>query len=441
MISLVQCPDGVLYRGTLPWGPGFAEAWMSSSAGTSFPKPRVLFLVHRFPPVFGGGARFLGRVRDRLLDEGSESIVVTGDRGIPGGDQPGVYRLPFPSGGSFPRLGAYSFALMAFPVLVALRRKYDLIQTGGNAHYAYVAILAGLLLGKPVVIRSTLNRADDPTGILRQRFGRLRNAIFSRASAFVCCSGLQVEAYRNAGYPMRKVHFIPNGSDPDRFSPCAGPEEKAELRERLGLPRDPFTVVTVGVVSERKGIDFLAEAWIDFLKMGRRGQLLLVGPDSTTGRGGGVDGGFVESVRARLREAGVTDSVRFMGRVSNVEEYLRAADVFALMSRGEGFPTAILEAMSCGLPFVIWDLPDYAGYGLRDGEHGFLLPPFDVARLSRCLADLEASPQRVEALGRQARLLGSRFTIASSLAQHVALYREIAALRPSGRGASSPSRR
>ena len=428
----------ILGRAVRP-DPGAVENEMHSPPGTAPPDPRVLFCIHRYPPVFGGGAQFFRLVHDAILREGFQSIVLTGNRGIPGGDQPGVCRLPSPGGGAFPRVNAYSFSLMSLPALLALRRRYDLIHTMGNAHYVYAATLAGRILNRPVIVSSVQNRCDDPGGILQERFGRVKNAVFSRAAAYVCCSGLQMEAYRKAGYPMEKVRFIPNGSDPARFFPCAGPEEKAGLRERLGLPRDQFTVVTVGAVSKRKGIDLLAEAWIRFLKTGRRGKLLLVGPDSPTDPGGRVDGSFVKSVRVRLQAAGVADSVHFTGRVGNVEEYLRAADVFALMSRGEGFPAAILEAMSSGLPFVIWSLPDYAGYELRDGEQGFLLPPFDVARLSGCLADLEASPSRVEALGRQARLLGSRFTLASSLARHVALYREIAALHPSGRGTPSAS--
>ena len=413
---------------------------MPSLPGTAPSEPRVLFCIQRFPPAFGGGAQFLRLVRDAIAREGIDSIVLTGNRGIPAGDQPGVHRLPSPGGEAFPRVDAYSFALMALPGLLALHRRYDLIHTMGNAHYVYAAILAGWILGKPVIVSSVQNRGDDPAGILQERFGRLKNSLFSRAAGYVCCSGLQVEAYRTTGYPVERVHFIPNGSDPDRFFPCAGPAEKAALRVRLGLPRDAFTVATVGVVCERKGIDLLAEGWIRFRKGGRRGMLVLVGPDKAADAGAGVDPGFVKSIRDRFRESGVAESVRFTGRVGNVEEYLRASDAFALMSRGEGFPAAILEAMSCGLPFVIWDLPDYSGYDLRDGGQGFLLPPFDVERLASCLADLEASPARLEALGREARLLGSRFTLASSLARHATLYREIAALHRDGRGMPAPSR-
>jgi glycosyltransferase involved in cell wall biosynthesis len=410
---------------------------MPASSGTAIPDPRILYLLQRFPPAFGGGFWFLSRVRDRIQQEGFQSIVVTGNRGIRGGSQPGVYRLPSPGGEALPRLDAYSFALMAGPVLLALRRQYDFIHTIGNAHYAYLGILAGRILRKPVIVSSVQNRSDDPGGILQERFGTLKNAVFSRASAYICCSGLQVDEYRRAGYPMKAVHFIPNGCDTARFRPCESPEEKDLLRERLGLPKNEFTLVTVGAICERKGIDLLVEAWIRFRGSTRRGRLVLVGPDSPDDAGAGVQAAFVKSVCDRLVAAGEEGSVQFTGRVANVEEYLRSADAFALMSRGEGFPLSLLEAMNSQLPFVIWNLPDYDGYDLRDGEHGFLLPCFDVERLARCLVDLADSPAGARTLGIQARALASRYTLDASLARHVALYREIASVHRSLLGSSA----
>ncbi len=421
-----------------PESPGPRAISGIPSSGTARPDPRILYLLQRYPPAFGGGFLLLSWVRGAILKEGFQSIVLTGNRGIPGGVQPGVYRFPSPGGEVLPRLDAYSFALMAAPALLALRRRYDIIHTVGNAHYVYVALVAGRLLGQPVVISSVQNRSDDPGGIVQERFGRLKNALFSRASAYLCCSGLQMEEYRKAGYPMDRVHFIPSASDPVRFRPCESQEEKARLRERLGLVPGEFVLVSVGAVCERKGIDLLADAWIRFRGSSRRGKLVLVGPADPRDSGAGVRAEFVRAIRSRLEAAGEAGSVLFVGRADNVEDYLRASDVFALMSRGEGFPLALMEAMNCGLPFVIWDLPDYAGYGLRSGQQGYILPRFDIERLAGCLADLAGSPARAGDLGRQARDLSSRFTLASSLARHVALYREIAASHHAMRRASSP---
>jgi len=396
------------------------------------PEPRILYLLHRYPPAFGGGSFTLSLVRNSIRESGFTSIVLTGNHGIKGGRQPGVFRLPSPGGEAFPRVDAYAFTAMAVPALVVLRRRYDLIHTMGNGHYVYLSILLGRLLGKPVIVSSVLNRADDPSGIVTERLGRLKNTIFSRAAAHVCLSGLQLESFHQAGYPAEAIHFIPNGIDPARFRPCESPGEKAALRERLGLPRDEFLAVSVGAIIERKGVDLLVDAWIRYRRAGPRGTLVLLGPDRADEPGGYVDAGFVRSIRTELSRAGVSESVVFAGRVDNVEDYLRSADVFMLLSREEGFPLALLEAMASGLAFVVWDLPEYRGYDLKDGFHGFLLPPFDVPLAADRLERLSASPDSNRTMGRQAYLVGSEFTLGRNVAAHIALYRDVAA----GRGRS-----
>jgi glycosyltransferase involved in cell wall biosynthesis len=388
-------------------------------------EPRVLFLSQAYPPAFSGGGQYLAMIRKAITRRGFPSQVIAGDRGLPGPPEPGVLRLPSPGGETMPRLGAYCFALLTPFALLAQRRRYDLIQAMGNSYSVYGAILTGRLLRKAVVVSSIMNRHDDPSGILPQRFGKLKNAIFARASRFVCCSGLQLEAYRRAGYPEAKVVFIPNGVDPARFAPCASEEERARLRSSLGLPAGEFIAVSVGAMIERKGIDLLAEAWIRFRSGRDRGLLLLAGPDRSTDRGSGVDDRFIAALKARLAAAGVSGSVRFTGKVPNVPDFLRAGDAFFLMSRGEGFPVAILEAMLTELPVVLWGLPDYGGYDLADGANVLLLPPFNVEALAATFARLADDAALRRRLGLEGRTLASRFTLERSMAGYAGVYQSL----------------
>jgi glycosyltransferase involved in cell wall biosynthesis len=402
----------------------------ASSPAKSAGEPRVLFFSQRYPPAFGGGSLYLKRIREGIERAGFESAVLAGDRGIAGGSGPGIYRLPCSrTQGAFQRLQFYLFALMAGPALVALRRRYDLIHTMGAGHFVYVGILIGKLLGKPIIVSSVQNRQDDPSGIMQDRLGTLKNAVFRRADRWVCCSGLQVETYRQAGYPRDRIIFIPSAVDVTRFSPCEDPGQRSGLRRSLGLPSSGPLFVSIGMIDARKGVDLLAEAWGRFRSRSERGTLVLVGPDRSGDAGCTLDQGFVDAVRETLRTAGVADSVIFTGQVDNVQDYLRAADAFVLMSRGEGFPNALLEAMATRLPFVIWDLPDYAGYDLQDGAHGFLVPRFDTAVLAERLARLAASDETRVTMGSRGGALAARFTVARAVADHIKLYRDVAARR------------
>ncbi|HEU5181132.1 MAG TPA: glycosyltransferase family 4 protein [Candidatus Polarisedimenticolia bacterium] len=391
--------------------------------------------------MHGGGGFFISLLHESIRPLGFQSIVLSGDRGIQPGEDPAIVRLPTIKGRTSSRLSSYLYCLMAGPAMLLLRRRYDIIHTMGNAHFVYVGILLGRLLSKPVIVCSVMNRGDDPTGIVRERFGRFKNSVFSRASAYVCCSGAQVEAYRSAGYPETKVRFIPNAFQPERFHPCAAPEEKVALRERLGLPPRGFIVTTVAAITERKGIDLLVDGWILFRQSGLPGTLVLAGSFDKSDPGGCTDDAFVQSVRDRLERSGVADSVVFTGHVAKPEDYLRASDAFALMSRGEGFPLALLEGMACGLPFLIWDLPDYRGYGLKDGEQGFLLPPFEVPLLAQRLTELASSTDLCQDMGRKALTLSSRYTLDRSVEGFVALYRELSFQGKTASGLSRHSAR
>ena len=67
-----------------------------------------------------------------------------------------------------------------------------------------------------------------------------------------------------------------------------------------------------------------------------------------------VGGGVLE---AELRRAAHGDPrIRFTGHVNDVARYLQAADFFVSASRSEGMPSAVLEAIACGLPLVLSDI-------------------------------------------------------------------------------------
>ena len=53
------------------------------------------------------------------------------------------------------------------------------------------------------------------------------------------------------------------------------------------------------------------------------------------------------------------DEIIFRGKVTNVEQYLQASDVYIATSKSEGLPNGVLEAMACGLPVLLSDIPQH----------------------------------------------------------------------------------
>jgi glycosyltransferase involved in cell wall biosynthesis len=200
---------------------------------------------------------------------------------------------------------------------------------------------------------------------------------------------------RRAG--PRPVVWVPNGVDLDRYRPPA-PEERRELRERLGWDERPRALF-VGRLVEKKGVDLALRA-----AAASEAELVVVGPGRPPDRA--PEG--VTFKGAQPREA--------------VAELYRAADVFVLPSRGEGFPVTAQEALASGLPVVLLDDPAYAPYadGANDAMRLVAPTPDAVATAIRSLT--ESAEARSRASAQAASHARARFSWARAADEHEHLY-------------------
>ena len=88
------------------------------------------------------------------------------------------------------------------------------------------------------------------------------------------------------------------------------------------------------------------------------------------------------------RNLGVEQRVVFPGKQENVEAIYLKSLIFAFTSSSEGFPNAIGEAMSAGLPVVAFDCVAGPSEMITDGYNGFLVPLFDFRQFEERLAAL-----------------------------------------------------
>ncbi len=117
------------------------------------------------------------------------------------------------------------------------------------------------------------------------------------------------------------------------------------------------------------------------------------------------DGGLRPTLQARVGELGLTDKVRFAGRLPNAEvaSLLSDLDVFAMPSRREEWGVAAAEASASGLPVVATDVGGIPEI-VVDGETGLLVPPEDPASLAKALERLIGDPGLRSRLGAAGRL-------------------------------------
>ncbi len=219
------------------------------------------------------------------------------------------------------------------------------------------------------------------------------------------------EAIRKENADPKRVRVIHNGVDQERYHP--GPPEEALARE-LGIPAGVPVIGMIANFFVYKGHADLVQAAAILRSQGLEFTLLFVGRD----------GDASEEVRRQIREAGLTERVRFAGPRPDVPGLLRLFDVFVSASYEEGFSNSILEAMSSGRAIVA----TFVGgtfEQIKDGSNGLLVAPRDPEALARSLAQLLRDPELCLRLGNAARETAVQNFSVERLADRTAsLYRE-----------------
>jgi glycosyltransferase involved in cell wall biosynthesis len=368
---------------------------------------KVCILTETFHPVTGGGETQARLLAEGLCAGGHEVLLVTrrSDARLPGEDRLGsvAVKRVWPSGRG--QLRKWCLVLSCLPVLLRMRRRYDLVLVSGFRILGIPAMIASRLLGKCVVLKADcegeLSGEFFAQGLAR--FGislqawplraliRSRNALFRRADAWVAInSNIAGEIY-DARFDRSRVHRIPNSVDTGVFRP-ADAARKRELRQRLRLPLDALIVVYTGRLVTYKGVLLLADIWPSLVARYPGAVLLLVGT-------GGLDMHACEDqLRDTVRKSNSGRNIMFTGSVENVHEYLQAADAFAFPTEVDAFPSSVIEAMATALPVVATPVGVIAEL-IQHGENGLLIPRQDGRALMQAIERLFADPALARRLG------------------------------------------
>jgi glycosyltransferase involved in cell wall biosynthesis len=291
-------------------------------------------------------------------------------------------------------------------------RGYDIVHT----HMPVPAVAARVLLGRdgrrPRLVHTEHNlwhRYRAPT--------RWANAVtYRRNSAIIAVSTAVADTIvpdrlPSAAGPAAPLRVVYHGVDHTRLRPR--PEARDGARDLLALPRSAKVVASVGNFTAKKDQRTLIDA-LGLLRAEHPSTVLvLVGT-----------GPLQEQLAAHAQAAGIAEHVIFTGMRSDVPELLPAFDVFALSSRQEGLPVAVMEALACGLPVVataVGGLPEI----VTDGVEGRLVPPGDPRSLADALAEVVGDDQVRGRMSAAAVVRSKAFDIAAAQRQIEDVYAEV----------------
>jgi GalNAc-alpha-(1->4)-GalNAc-alpha-(1->3)-diNAcBac-PP-undecaprenol alpha-1,4-N-acetyl-D-galactosaminyltransferase len=245
-----------------------------------------------------------------------------------------------------------------------------------------IACLVGS--GIPVLISERVHPGHSPVPRL---WAFLRRIFYRFASALIVQNDSIADWFRKS-VPTRRLVTIPNAV-----------RDSAFLGDRRGRASERI-ILGVGRLVKQKGFDLLLRAFAKAKLADDGWRIVILG-----------EGEDREALAQLSNDLGILKFIETPGHVTNVSDWISRSSIFALPSRYEGFPNALLEAMQLGTACVSFDCPSGPGDLIANGVNGLLVSPGDVDALSEALRNLAVDAPLRERLAREATKVAETFSI------------------------------
>lgn len=315
-------------------------------------KTKILFLI---PSLAGGGAERVFSLLVRHLDRSSfEPLLALLKKEGPflADIPPDVEIIDLQSDKS-----RYSLRKI---IQLVRKRKPDIVCTT-LGYLNLITLLAGLFF--PAKVKTVIRESTFVSESLKlEKYGRLFACLYGwlykRADRIICLSeAMKQDLLQQFPLPLDRISVIPNPVDHQLVNRKAS----APVGDFPPIVNTSRTLISIGRLEYEKGHDLLIDA---LAQLERDVQLILVGTGKQR-----------ESLIEQAEKQGLAGRVHFLGFQNNPFAYTRLASLFVFPSRYEGFGSAIVEALACGLPVVSFDGPTASREIIIPGVNGFLAEP------------------------------------------------------------------
>src|SRR5688572_16421534 len=228
--------------------------------------------------------------------------------------------------------------------------------------------------------------------------------------AIVSVSKGEAEHAAGIGIPRRKLVVIENGIEPWPAERVAA--ARRDTRARLGIAENDVVVGFLGRLQSAKAPEVAVRTFRRILDECPDARPVLAG-----------NGPDAELVRATLSELGLAERVRWLTDVSGTDT-IPAFDVFLLTSRYEGFPYALLEALSSSCAIVSTRVPGVAEC-VAHGDNGYVVDGTDAAALAAHVTSLIQDRARLRTMRERSRQRALVYSMDRMLDRTAELYRSL----------------
>lgn len=327
----------------------------------------VWILAYHFHPVWSGPAERFVRYGKYFVDNGFLPVYYT----IPRLNQTeGLYQgFPLRFSGR-KECSIYSFAEDTLAKAKFNRPKVILVLLADwkNTLTIQKTVAAGI----PVLYINTMvqKKSESSNPLKRWVSNKLNLWYYNSFSRIICSTGSLAQAMNQFGVSNSKIEIISNGVDLTRFKSASDIEEIHNLRKELNIPSG-FVALFVGLRLERKGVLELIQGWKLYKEKGGVGSLLLVGDEQ---RENSAFYAFYQEWDSLMATVEPKHNIFLQGPSKSIEQYFKATDLFVFLSKKEGMPNVLTEAMASKLPILLAPFEGFSSDWGKANEHFFFLP-------------------------------------------------------------------
>ena len=290
------------------------------------------------------------------------------------------------------------------------KEKIDIIHAHGWGQGSFEFVIAAKAAGVPVVING-----EHGLFFLKSIQVWLQRFISGLCDATLTVgNALKIETIEKLKIDPARIIAVCNGVDIDRFH---GRYDNLLIKNRLaerykiGFSGDDLIVGCLGSLKPVKNQIMVLKAAEKIKNKDLNIKFLLIGE--------GPDRGYLEEF---IKNNGLSNDVFLLGQIDDVPEMLSLMDLIVCPSISEGFPNAILEAFSSGVPVIAARSPGTEELVI-DGENGFIIEQNDAERLSGLCESLSGNRAPLKKMALKARgLIENSFSIRVMVEKYEALY-------------------
>lgn len=201
------------------------------------------------------------------------------------------------------------------------------------------------------------------------------------------CDAVRRQAIR-FGMPLDRIITFPWGVNLSQFSP--GNQSQKDLK--------PFTLLSVRSWEPLYGVDVIAQAFVQIARQHPNVILIMLGAGSQA-----------ELIHNIFTEGSVMDRVVFAGQVSQMglPDYYREADLYLSASHTDGSSVSLLEAMACGCPAVVSDIPGNREW-VQSAVNGWLFKDGDSGAMAHAISQAIDQREKLAEMGQVARQIAEK---------------------------------